>query len=222
MIFEKNLLAGPTCFIKAHKNSSVGPNIYSKRKSKIGGNEFKSFREGSLDPDNKSAGESQTSLNLHIPSKINSSVDPYAERDSSARGGGGGGEVQQPSQPVIINGCLMHYQYLFGIQYMYRMKTEALYQDRGKEHIFEVYLLDDPKFSEFHLFKNIWRETLLLNKLEDPRIAKVHSFGQLPNSFIYREIEEIRGITLEEHLKQIEAKQQIQEAEDEDDDSPRP
>lgn len=71
-------------------------------------------------------------------------------------------------------------------------------------------MLDDSKLEEYYLFKNIWRETLLLNSLTKNstllRVNKVLSFGQLPNKIIFREIEEIACITLEDYLKIKEAK----------------
>lgn len=71
-------------------------------------------------------------------------------------------------------------------------------------------MLDDSKLEEYYLFKNIWRETLLLNSLTKNstllRVNKVLSFGQLPNKIIFREIEEITCISLEDYLKIKEAK----------------
>lgn len=53
------------------------------------------------------------------------------------------------------------------------------------------------------MFKNLWRETLLLSHLtrEGCRLAKVLNFGQLPHQIIYREVEEGASLTLEEFLR---------------------
>jgi len=40
------------------------------------------------------------------------------------------------------------------------VKTESTFEEL-KERVFEFIILDDPKFEEFYLFKNFWRETLL-------------------------------------------------------------
>jgi hypothetical protein len=46
----------------------------------------------------------------------------------------------------------------------------------------------------------LWRETLLLSQFDDPRILKVKDFGQLPGKVIYREIEEIQGVSLADYI----------------------
>ena len=99
----------------------------------------------------------------------------------------------------------MKYQLLFGLQYAFRIKTEAIFE-QNKEHIFDFYILDDHKLEEFYLFKNIWRETMLLNSFDKneqdgQRVNKVLSFGQLPNKIIYKEIQQIQCITLEDYFK---------------------
>jgi len=97
----------------------------------------------------------------------------------------------------------MRYQTLFELQYAFRIKTEAIFENL-KEYIFDFYVLDDPKYDDFFLFKNIWRETLLLHSLtqkQDQKVNKVLSFGQLPNKIIYREIEECSSVSLEEFLR---------------------
>ena len=39
-----------------------------------------------------------------------------------------------------------------------------------------------------------------MNFLDDKRVARVKDFGQLPNKVIYREIEEMQGITLADYI----------------------
>ena len=94
----------------------------------------------------------------------------------------------------------LNYMQLFDLEYCYRMKTEAIFEQK-KQYIFDFIIADDQKFEQFYLFHNFWRETMLLNHLnDDPRVAKVISFGQLPNKIIYREIEEVSGISLQEYI----------------------
>ena len=42
---------------------------------------------------------------------------------------------------------------------------------------------------------------MLLNHFNDPKVARVKDFGQLPGKIIYREIEELQGITLADYIK---------------------
>ena len=77
------------------------------------------------------------------------------------------------------------------------MKTTSIYEE-NKPYIFEVFIVqDDSKLSEFNIMNNLWKETLLLAQIKDPRCSPVISFGQLPQGVIYREIEEVSGYTLE-------------------------
>lgn len=95
----------------------------------------------------------------------------------------------------------MNYKFLFNLNYSYRAKTEAVFQNK-KEYIFDFFMADDQKFEQFYLFPNLWRETLLMHHfLEDRRVVNVLSFGQLPNKVIYREIEELRGINLSDYIQ---------------------
>lgn len=94
----------------------------------------------------------------------------------------------------------MNYKYLFNINYSFRIRTEAVFAG-NTPHIFDFFIADDTKFEQFYLYQNLWRETLLLDFLkEDPRVAKVINFGQLPNKVIFREIQEQQGITLEDYI----------------------
>ena len=71
----------------------------------------------------------------------------------------------------------MNYKFIFNLNYSYRAKTEAVFQGQ-KPFIFDFFMVDDQKFEQFYLFKNLWRETLLMNHfLEDPGVADVVSFG---------------------------------------------
>jgi hypothetical protein len=85
----------------------------------------------------------------------------------------------------------MNFLSLFDLNYSYRAKTEAIFNQR-KKHIFDFFMVEDQKFEQFNLSNNIWRETLLLHHFrDDPRVQKVVDFGKLPNKIIYREIEEV-------------------------------
>ena len=92
---------------------------------------------------------------------------------------------------------------LFSTNYAYRLKTNSIFEE-GKVYIFDVFIVhNDIKLEEFDLFNNLWKETLILHQLQDPRIPPVLSFGQLPEGIIYREIEEVCGYTLEEYIKEM-------------------
>ena len=66
---------------------------------------------------------------------------------------------------------------LFSTYYVYRVKTSSIFEE-GKIYIFEIFIVhNDIKLSEFNLFKNLWKETLMLSQLKDPRIPPVLSFG---------------------------------------------
>jgi hypothetical protein len=79
--------------------------------------------------------------------------------------------------------------YLYNLNYAYRAKTEAIFEEQ-KVYFFDYYILNDEYFSQHYLFENLWRETILLHSFDDERVLKVKSFGQLPNKIIYREVEE--------------------------------
>lgn len=53
---------------------------------------------------------------------------------------------------------------LFNLWYVYRVRTEAIFEN-NKEFIYEFFILDDQKFEEYFLFQNLWKETLLLNHM---------------------------------------------------------
>ena len=95
-----------------------------------------------------------------------------------------------------------NYMTLFSTNYAYRLKTSSIFED-GKPYIFDVFIVhNDIKLAEFDLFNNLWKETLILSQLKDPKIQPVLSFGQLPEGIIYREIEEICGYSLDEYIKE--------------------
>ena len=112
----------------------------------------------------------------------------------------------------------MHHEWLFNFLYTYRAKTKAIFQG-GSSHIFDFYMLEDQKFDQFYLFQNTWREFLLLNFFkEESKILNLLQFGQLPNKIIYREIEEIPGITLGDFIdSQLQSKSRsvLEESKDE-------
>ena len=89
------------------------------------------------------------------------------------------------------------------------MKANAIYES-GRVYIFDVFIVQqDAKLAEFHLFNNLWKETLILSQVNDPRLPTVISFGQLPEGIIYREIEENQGYSLEEYIQQKETSMKI-------------
>lgn len=91
------------------------------------------------------------------------------------------------------------------------MKTNAIYE-QGRVYIFDVFIINnDTRLQEFRLFENIWKETLILSQVDDPRLPRVVSFGQLPEGIIYREIEENCGYTLEEYIKEKETSMKIKQ-----------
>jgi len=94
----------------------------------------------------------------------------------------------------------MNYLHLFNLDYAIRAKTEAVFKDK-ENYIFDFFIADDQKFEQFYLYQNLWRETLLLNYFDDPRISKVKNFGQLPNKVIFREIQELKGISLTDYIE---------------------
>ena len=58
---------------------------------------------------------------------------------------------------------------LFCTNYVYRLKTNSIYED-GKVYIFDVFIVhNDIKLEEFNIFKNLWKETLILSQTKDPR-----------------------------------------------------
>ena len=104
-----------------------------------------------------------------------------------------------------------NYLTLYNINYVYRLKTNAIYQ-QGRVYIFDVFVIQrDAKLEEFRLFANLWKETLILSQVNDPRLPRIVSFGQLPGNIIYREIEENQGYSLEEYIKEKETSTRIKQ-----------
>ena len=69
------------------------------------------------------------------------------------------------------------YMTLFGTNYVYRLKTRSIYEE-DEVYIFDVFIVhNDIKLAEFNLFKNFWKETLMLSQLKDSRAPPVISFG---------------------------------------------
>ena len=55
------------------------------------------------------------------------------------------------------------YLTLYNVNYVYRLKTHAVYE-QGRVQIFDVFIVQqDAKLAEFYLFNNIWKETLILS-----------------------------------------------------------
>ena len=95
----------------------------------------------------------------------------------------------------------MNFMYLYNLDYAYRAKTEAIFENRVATY-FDFFFVNDDIFSQHYLFENLWRETLLMNYfLKDSRVMNVVSFGQLPGKVIYREIQEQQGITLRDYIE---------------------
>jgi hypothetical protein len=121
------------------------------------------------------------------------------------------------------------------VDYVFRIKTKAVFEEGGPYYVFDFFVLEDEKFDEYFLFENLWRETLLIHKLYKDhllavehaqenllpqpilRTLRVKQFGQMPTKVIFREVEELSGITLEEYLQtlidlQKSAKEQVEGA----------
>ena len=62
-----------------------------------------------------------------------------------------------------------HFMSIFNLNYSYRVKTEAIFNNRAAT-IFEFFVLDDPIFDQFYLFDNFWRDTLLMHHFNDSRV----------------------------------------------------
>jgi len=56
------------------------------------------------------------------------------------------------------------YMTLYCQDYVFRVKTKAVFEDAAPYYIFDFFVLGEQKFDEFFLFENVWRETLLLHK----------------------------------------------------------
>ena len=140
-------------------------------------------------------------------SKGNTSSKDSNVGPSSGRGGSNAGDIQVQDDPnddatEDFYAVGQNYLTLYSINYVYRLKTNAIYE-QGRVYIFDVFIVQqDAKLAEFYLFDNLWKETLILSQVSDPRLPRIVSFGQLPEGIIYREIEESRGYSLEEYIKQ--------------------
>ena len=70
-----------------------------------------------------------------------------------------------------------NYLTLYNVNYVYRLKVNAIYE-QGTVYIFDVFIVQqDAKLAEFRLFNNLWKETLILSQVNDPRMPRVISFG---------------------------------------------
>lgn len=90
--------------------------------------------------------------------------------------------------------------------YAFRIKTLALFAAEGPKSVaFDIFVVpEDMRLKEFRLFENLWKETLLLFHFRNnpDKVVTVRNFGQLPQNLIYREVEEVSGITLENYISQ--------------------
>ena len=51
------------------------------------------------------------------------------------------------------------------MDYVFRIKAKAVFEDGNPVYIFDFFILTDSKFDEFFLFQNVWKETLLMHKM---------------------------------------------------------
>jgi len=66
-----------------------------------------------------------------------------------------------------------NYLTLYNVNYVYRLKTNSVYE-HGRVYIFDVFVgKKDAKLDEFQLFENLWKETLILSQVDDPRLPRV-------------------------------------------------
>jgi hypothetical protein len=141
------------------------------------------------------------------PSNLQSNDTTNNEEDESKSYANAGFSLIKENSILTKSGSLitkkftiMNYKNLFNLIYCYRARTEAVFKNK-EPHIFDFFVVDDNKFEQFYLFQNLWRETLLLDHLkDDPRVSKVIDFGLLPNKIIFREVQEMQGITLEDYI----------------------
>ena len=104
-----------------------------------------------------------------------------------------------------------NYLTLFNVNYVYRLKANAIYE-QDRTYIFDVFIAQqDSKLADFNLFQNLWNETLILSQVVDPRLPRIISFGQLPEGIIYREVEEYSGYSLEEYIREKETSMKIKQ-----------
>jgi hypothetical protein len=133
-------------------------------------------------------------------------TDYSEEEEESVKNGEIGEEDKEENKSdgdlaKICDESKLNYLTLFNAEYAYRIYTVCPFEDK-KPYVFDFYILhqDDSKLTDFNLFSNLWRETLLLANINDPRLQPVLSYGQLPDGIIFREIKEVWGCSLEEHI----------------------
>jgi hypothetical protein len=111
-----------------------------------------------------------------------------------------------PSSISITNKAsgIISYLNLQETDYAFRIKTLSLFDSEGQKSVaFDIFVVpDDMRLKEFRLFDNLWKETLLLFHLRkhSDKVVAVKNFGQLPSNLIYREVDELSGITLEHYI----------------------
>jgi len=66
------------------------------------------------------------------------------------------------------------------------MRTHSIF-DKANQIVYDIFVpCNDAKLQDYNLFANLWRETLLMHSIRDPRVAPVVDFGQLPKGIIFR------------------------------------
>lgn len=71
---------------------------------------------------------------------------------------------------------------LFCQDYVFRVKSKAVFEDDAPYYIFDFFVLEERKFDEFFLFENVWRETLLLHRFfrDHHKAVALAAENQLP------------------------------------------
>lgn len=73
-------------------------------------------------------------------------------------------ENSQPQQKYLS---------LYCVDYVFRTKVKAVFEDECPYYIYDFYVLNDHKFDEYFLFENVWRETLLLHKFYKDNLSAI-------------------------------------------------
>ena len=111
-------------------------------------------------------------------------------------------EKEVPKADGPLTASRLNYLTLYNTHYAYRVRTNCPFENNSTK-IFEFFIVHgtDSKLTDFNLFTNLWRETLLLSRIQDERLQPVLEYGQLPDGIIFRQITEISGCTLEEYIQ---------------------
>lgn len=92
-----------------------------------------------------------------------------------------------------------NYMHINNLTYTYRAMTKSIFNDNQIRY-FDIFVLNDQNLEQHQVFKNVWRETLLLSTFNDLRVQRIKQYGQLPDKIIFREIDEVEGITFAEFV----------------------